>query len=191
MYDADWLARVMLAPAESEHVEFKEAKQQFGAGEVRKYCVALANEGGGFLILGISRDTPRRVVGTAAFSGRDALNELKLKLLRWNRHRVEIHEIITADGRVLAMQIPSRPLGSPLEVDGSYLMRSGESLVGMTPDRLKTILVGIRPGLHAPARCGWALSRRGRVPAGHPEAVRLARSPLPLAQRRRARSSEV
>lgn len=38
---------------EDEHLEFKEAKTNFHFGTLVKYCVALANEGGGKMILGV------------------------------------------------------------------------------------------------------------------------------------------
>lgn len=53
--------------SENEHLEFKEAKQRFDFEEMVKYCVALANEGGGLILLGISDKLPRQVVGTLAF----------------------------------------------------------------------------------------------------------------------------
>ena len=37
---------------EDEHLEFKEAKKNFHFETLVKYCVALANEGGGRMILG-------------------------------------------------------------------------------------------------------------------------------------------
>ena len=40
---------------------------------------------------------------------------------------------------MLVFHIPSRPQGTPCNVDGAYLMRSGESLVPMTPDCLRAI----------------------------------------------------
>ena len=52
---------------ESEHFEFKEAKNRYDFEELVKYCVALANEGGGRMILGITDKLPRQVVGTQAF----------------------------------------------------------------------------------------------------------------------------
>lgn len=52
------------APTERQRLEFKEAKTQFDNKKLYKYCVALANEGGGQLILGGCRRT-------AAPSGRD------------------------------------------------------------------------------------------------------------------------
>lgn len=36
-----------------------------------KYCVALANEGGGKMILGVTDKMPRRIVSTQAFKGRE------------------------------------------------------------------------------------------------------------------------
>ncbi len=54
---------------EDEHLEFKEAKQGFDFEELVKYCVALANEGGGKMILGVTDKMPRRIVSTQAFKG--------------------------------------------------------------------------------------------------------------------------
>ena len=39
---------------EDEHLEFKEAKNNFHFETLVKYCVALANEGGGRMILGVT-----------------------------------------------------------------------------------------------------------------------------------------
>jgi hypothetical protein len=40
--------------SEHQRLEFKEAKTQFGSRKLCKYCVAMANEGGGHLLLGIA-----------------------------------------------------------------------------------------------------------------------------------------
>ena len=56
------------AHSEHQNLEFKEAKAQFDNRRLYKYCVALANEGGGHLLLGIEDQPPRNVVGTAAFN---------------------------------------------------------------------------------------------------------------------------
>ncbi len=37
---------------EDEHLEFKEAKRYFDFEKLVRYCVAIANEGGGKIILG-------------------------------------------------------------------------------------------------------------------------------------------
>lgn len=61
----------------SEHqtLEFKEAKAQFDNDKLYKYCVAIANEGGGKLILGVADKQPRSVVGTNAFRDPVAMAE--------------------------------------------------------------------------------------------------------------------
>jgi ATP-dependent DNA helicase RecG len=55
------------SPSEHQRLEFKEAKNQFDNTKLYKYCVALANEGGGILLLGVNNKPPRKVVGTQAF----------------------------------------------------------------------------------------------------------------------------
>ena len=59
--------------SENQHLEFKEARTQFDISRLCEYCVALANEGGGHLVLGITDKPPRSVVGTQAFRGTIAL----------------------------------------------------------------------------------------------------------------------
>ena len=53
---------------EGEQLEFKEAKTSFHFEKLVKYCIALANEGGGKMILGVTDKLPRKVVGSRAFS---------------------------------------------------------------------------------------------------------------------------
>ena len=48
--------------SENEHLEFKEAKNRFDFEKLVGYCVALANERGGKMILGVSDKLPRKVV---------------------------------------------------------------------------------------------------------------------------------
>jgi predicted HTH transcriptional regulator len=57
-----------LSPREQQRLEFKEAKAQFDSRRLLEYCVALANEGGGHLVLGVADKPPRPVVGTRAFA---------------------------------------------------------------------------------------------------------------------------
>lgn len=47
------------APAETEHLEFKEAKRQYDTKKLLRYCAALANERGGHLVLGVTNKPPR------------------------------------------------------------------------------------------------------------------------------------
>jgi len=128
--------RFRTMPTESEHLEFKEAKNGYDKEKLQRYCIALANEGGGFLVLGVADVLPRPVVGTTAFP---KPSELGHWILETCGFRVDVEEIAHPDGRVLVFIIPARPTGVPYEIGGQYLMRAGSSLVGMTPDRLKQI----------------------------------------------------
>lgn len=129
----------LMLPSESEHIEFKEAKLQFDTTKLLKYCAAIANELGGHLILGVTNKSPRQVVGTQAFPSESSINEIKSRILDKLKFRVEVTELLHPKGRVLAFEIPSRPIAHPIDFEGSYLMRVGESLVAMSPDVLKRI----------------------------------------------------
>lgn len=139
MITLETLEKWLNAPAETEQLEFKEAKQQYDTTKLLRYCVALANEGGGYLILGVTDKRPRRVVGSQAFPSATDLNDIKSRILDKLRFRVEVTELPHPDGRVLVFDIPTRPVGQPLALDGAYLMRAGEDLVPMTPDVLRKI----------------------------------------------------
>ena len=60
--------QLWLETKEDEHLECKEAKNNFHFENLVRYCVALANEGGGRMILGVTDQLPRRVVGSQAFA---------------------------------------------------------------------------------------------------------------------------
>lgn len=122
----------------SEHarLEFKEAKNTFSLDKLYEYCVAIANEGGGHLVLGVADKPPRQVVGSAAFENRGkTVGQVQTKV----GFHIEIDEVPHPDGRVVVVTIPSRPRGTAFDLDGRYLMRSGESLVAMSEDRLRAI----------------------------------------------------
>jgi len=122
--------------SESQHLEFKEAKNQYNATKLYRYCVAIANEGGGHLVLGMADKPPRKIVGTRAFEN---IIDITTKLFRTLGFRVDIDEVQHNDGRVLVFNIPARPKGTAYHIEGSYLMRSGEDLVSMSEDRLREI----------------------------------------------------
>ncbi|MGA7950862.1 MAG: RNA-binding domain-containing protein [Thiobacillaceae bacterium] len=128
--------------SENEHIEFKEAKNNFHFEKLVDYCVALANEGGGRIVLGVTDKPPRRVVGTSAF-------DLPEKTVAGIHERIHLkvlwQEIPHAGGRVLVFEVPPRPVGHPLHYEGRYWMRAGEELVPMTPDQLKRIIEEGKP----------------------------------------------
>jgi ATP-dependent DNA helicase RecG len=139
MITLETLEKWLLVPTETEHLEFKEAKQQFDSTKLLKYCVALANEGGGYIVLGITDKRPRQVVGSIAYSKAGELNGIKSRIVNELRFRVEVTELQHPNGRVLVFEVPTRPVGRALDYEGAYLMRVGEELRPMTPDMLKRI----------------------------------------------------
>ena len=131
---------------ENEHLEFKEAKNSYEFEELVKYCVALANGDGGWMILGVTNKPPRRVAGSRAFEN---LERTKSGLIERLHLRIEIDEVLHPDGRVLVISIPPRPVGMPIQYKGAYWMRGGEALVPMTPDQLKRIFDEAGPDFSA------------------------------------------
>jgi len=139
MINLETLEKWLITPTETEQLEFKEAKLQYDSIKLREYCIALANEGGGYLVLGVTDKRPRQVVGSQAWSTVEGLNKLKAGIFQDLRFRVDITELQHPNGRVLVFKIPPRPMGQALEYRGIYWMRVGEELRPMTRDRLKQI----------------------------------------------------
>jgi ATP-dependent DNA helicase RecG len=125
-----------LLDREDEHLEFKEAKGHFDFELLVKYCAALANEGGGRIILGVTDARPRRVVGSRAFVPTE---RTKAGLVERLRLRIDADELSHPDGLVVVFHVPPRPIGYPIAYKGAYWMRAGEDLAPMTPDLLRRI----------------------------------------------------
>ena len=138
----EWLA----IPQEDKHLEFNEAKTRYNFEKLVKYCVALANEGGGEIILGITDKAPRHIVGTQAFQNLGRTTSGLIDLLHL---RIEAEELNHPHGRVIAFQVPPRPIGMAIQYKGAYWMRGGEDLVPMTPDMLKRIFDEAGPDFSA------------------------------------------
>lgn len=138
-----WLTKL-----EDSSLEFKSARNSFSHNkDLPDYCAALANEGGGKLILGVNNN--REVVGTKTFKG--TYNRLSNDLLSCIRIRVDVEELIHPKGRVLIFHVPSRPVGQAVRSTGSYHypMRAGESLVEMDQLTLKKIFNETAPDFSA------------------------------------------
>ena len=128
---------ILLNTDEDENLEFKQAKADYDFEKLVKYCVALANEGGGKVILGVTDKKPRKIVGTQAFR---EPNKTRTVLFERLHIRIEISEVNHPDGRVLIIDVPQRPLGRAIECEGQFLMRAGDSLRPMTIEQIKKIL---------------------------------------------------
>ena len=122
-----------------DHVEFKAAEHNypFAGGKktdlrdrrhcVLGYVVALANERGGRLALGMHNDYPHEVVGSD-FAQNETGN-LEDEIYERLHIRVRTEELYDEKGRrVLVINVPSRPVGKALRFEGVPLMRVGESL---------------------------------------------------------------
>jgi ATP-dependent DNA helicase RecG len=127
---------------ETQKLEFKEAKASYDRQKLAAYCVAIANEGGGHFLLGITDKPPRTVVGSAAFPNVVKTAE---QLFDTVGFRVDVEEVSHPDGRVVVFNIPARPRGTAYHLDGKYLMRSGSALVPMSEDRLRAIFAEGKP----------------------------------------------
>jgi len=121
---------------EGERLEFKEAQKSYPFDKLLRYCAAIANEGGGRIILGITDKRPREIVGTQAFSQPERTRAGLMEKLRLN---VGVDEVRSSEGRILVFTVPPRPVGIPIQADGIYWTRRGDSLVPMTEDQLRDI----------------------------------------------------
>ncbi len=126
----------LLLSKEGEHCEFKEAKSKFDFEKLVKYCAALANEGGGDFVLGVTDKRPRKIVGSNAFGQPE---QTRSKLIQHLHLNIDFSIINHQDGRVLVFHIPPHPLGTPVKYKGIYWQREGDSLVPMSEDRLREI----------------------------------------------------
>jgi ATP-dependent DNA helicase RecG len=142
-----------------DRVEFKEAKRDFNfAGGshadpkdrrrcVLGYVVALANEGGGYLVFGVKEKSPNEVVGTEF--AKDETGALADEIYKRLEIRVEIEELFDAGKRLLVFKIPSRPVGMTLKFEGVPLMRIGDSLRVMSDSEVFRILSERAPDFSA------------------------------------------
>lgn len=107
--------RAWLDEPEGAHFEFEEAKANFHFDKLVEYAVALANEGGGKIIFGVTDRRPRRIVGTAAFA---EPGRTEAGLYERHSHRVPVEEVRTPDGRVLVAHVPARLPGTAWQIVG-------------------------------------------------------------------------
>jgi len=126
----------LLSAPESSRVEFKTAERNYDFEKLVKYVVAIANEGGGQIVLGASDKRPRRVLGTEAFA---EPGKTQAGIIERVGRRVEIEELSHNGSRVLIVHIPARDRGAPWCDRGTYWKRNGESLLPMRDEDLRVI----------------------------------------------------
>ncbi len=121
---------------EGEHFEFKEWKTKDDFDGLTKYACALANEGGGKMVLGVSDQRPRKIVGTSVWPQfevtRKSLNQRIHLTTQWE-------EFQAPSGRVLVITVPRHAYGLPAAWDRRAWMRDNDSLVALSEARRKVI----------------------------------------------------
>lgn len=126
----------LIADWEGECVEFKDANDNYSTTDIGKYFSALSNEANlrtrdaGWLVFGVDNKT-RKIIGTDYRKERERLHSLKHQIAQNTDPSVsfrEIHELETAQGRVILFEIPPAPRGIPIAWNGHYYAREGESL---------------------------------------------------------------
>ena len=135
-----------LSEPEGTRLEFKSARASYEFDKLVNYCVALANECGGTMILGVTDKRPRSVVGTTAFP---EPGETEASLHRVFHHRIPVEEFFHEGKRVLLIHVPSRLPGTAWQHDGKYLKRAGDALVPMGDQELRVIFSETGPDFTA------------------------------------------
>ena len=135
----------LIANRETEHVELKGWKPSIPFEGLEKfenrrcllgYCVAIGNEGGGYLIVGVSDNGD--IIGTSATLAVDA----KKKVYDKTSQKIIVEEVRDEDNkRIIVVHIPSRPIGTLLKFAGVPLMRVDDSLEVMSDEEQRRILL--------------------------------------------------
>lgn len=135
-------------PAETEVVEFKEAKNDFHFEKIGKYFSALSNEANlkgkkdAWLIFGIENKHKSIVGSNYRHTNRASLDSLKAEIAQKTTDAIsfiEIHEIQLPEGRVVMFQIPAAPKGLPVAWGGHYYGRNGEELSPLNLEKIDRI----------------------------------------------------
>lgn len=140
------LADLLSLAAETEVVEFKEAKTNFDFKDLGKYFSALSNEANlknkpfAWLLFGVNNK--QKVVGTQYRANRKDLDHLKYEIAEKINNRltfIEIYELQTIEGRVILFQIPPAPSGIPTAFGGFFFGRDGESVGALNIEEIERI----------------------------------------------------
>jgi ATP-dependent DNA helicase RecG len=140
------LADALALPAETEIVEFKEAKEGYDFGKIGKYFSALSNEANlkgkscAWLIFGVNQH--HVIIGSNYRLNRKDLDSLKKEIgdkTMQNISFIEIYELRKPEGRVVMFQVPAAPQGIPVAFEGFYYGRANESLVALNIEKIERI----------------------------------------------------
>lgn len=100
------------------------------------YVIALCNESGGSLVIGMEDEYPHRVIGTK--QAENALGDLEAHIYRDTGIRPDVYELFEnvaeQKGRVVVIDVPTRPIGRVYKFEDVALMRVGEELKPMSDE---------------------------------------------------------
>ena len=100
------------------------------------YVIALCNEQGGTLVIGMDDKHPHAIIGTK--QNVDAIGELEANIYRDTGIRPDVYELYEDEerkvGRVLVIDVPPRPIGKVYKFEDVPLMRVGEELKPMSDE---------------------------------------------------------
>ncbi|MDD3688110.1 MAG: ATP-binding protein, partial [Bacteroidales bacterium] len=135
--------------AETECVEFKEAKNTYDFTKLGKYFSALSNEANlknkdaAWLVFGMKdKPIPREIVGSNYRPNRPDLDSLKAEIANKTTNRItftEIYTLIYQNSRLVLFKIPPAPRGIPIAWEGHYYGRDGEETGALNLVELETI----------------------------------------------------
>lgn len=141
------LTDALSLPAETEIVEFKEAKESYDFGKLGKYFSALSNEANlkgkscAWLIFGVE-NKKHQIIGSRYRTSRKDLDSLKKEIGDKTTQSIsfmEIYELQKPEGRVVMFQIPAAPHGIPVSFEGFYYGRLNESLIALNIEKIDRI----------------------------------------------------
>ena len=133
-------------PAETEWIEFKEAKSQYDFNKIGKYFSALSNEANlkdkryAWLIFGINDN--REIVGTNFRISKADLDNLKFEISKKTTISltfIEIYELSIEGNRIIMFQIPAAPKGIPIAWQGHYYGRDSSSIGALNIHEIELI----------------------------------------------------
>lgn len=127
------------APSEVEGLEFKAAANTYSKDKLCEYVSAIANSGGGSLILGVTDEPPRKIVGTKAFVDLPGLRDHVYAAMRW---KIDTKEFSLDGKRILIVATNAAPRGRPVGFGDKFYQRTGSSLRAMGADDLRAALHG-------------------------------------------------
>jgi ATP-dependent DNA helicase RecG len=100
------------------------------------YVIALCNENGGSLVIGMDDKLPHRVIGTRQCE--NALGNLESAIYKDTGIRPDVYELFEDEsqkrGRVVVIDVPPRPIGRVYKFEDVALMRVGEELKPMSDE---------------------------------------------------------